>query len=88
VCRVSNLENKVLSFLHGKFPSYLITNVLFTRSLKNLFTFGRRVQTISILFKKNNKWKIGLQTLTNQVHLLGNILPFDWLNLRLNSFKI
>jgi hypothetical protein len=46
-------------------------------------TMSRHTQLCCI---RNNKLKIGLQTLTNQFHSLNNKIPLDWPNLSLNSF--
>ena len=48
--------------------------------------FNMRLNTIRIIDK--SRLKIGKNILVNRLPILNNDIPFDWLNLSLNSFKL
>ena len=37
---------------------------------------------------KNNRTKVGINSLSNRLHSINNLIPLEWLNLSIGSFKI
>ena len=37
---------------------------------------------------KSNRTKVGLNSLSNRLHLINNLIPLEWLNLSVGSFKV
>ena len=37
---------------------------------------------------KNNRTKVGIKSLSNRLHSINNLIPLEWLNLSIGSFKI
>ena len=48
--------------------------------------FTSRQSTFKIL--RNNNIRIGLNSLSNRLHLIKDIIPLDWLNILISLFKI
>ena len=55
-----------------------------TMNFNQIFT--SRQSTFKIL--KNNRRKVGINSLANRFHLINDIIPFTWLNLSMESFKL
>ena len=43
---------------------------------------------MNFLIMKTNNNKVGLNILTNRLHVLNGIIPLSWLNLTLRTFKV
>ena len=37
---------------------------------------------------KNNRTKVGINSLSNRLHVINNLIPLEWLNLSIGSFKV
>ena len=53
-------------------------------NFNQVFT-SRQTKFITI---KSNRTKVGLNSLSNRLHLINNMIPLEWLNLSIESYKI
>ena len=37
---------------------------------------------------KSNRTKVGLNSLSNRLHTINNLIPLEWLNLTIGSYKV
>ena len=53
-------------------------------NINQVFT-SRQTKFITV---KSNRKKVGLNSLSNRLHSINNLIPLEWLNLSIGSFKV
>ena len=51
----------------------------------NQILTSRQTDFVSL---KNNTFKVGINSLSNRLYILNNIIPLQWLTLSLDTFKV
>ena len=46
------------------------------------------IVTVNIIIVKSNRTRVGLNSLANRLYTINGIVPLEWLNLSIDSYKI